>query len=230
MKKKYQVFKINITMVNIFVFVLLALCILLLYFLFPDMLYKMLGLYNNNRYMLMLVPAIIFWSILHELLHAIGYIVNGADAKKITFGAELEKGVFYCLCKEEITKRNILISLMYPLFFIGIVTGIISLIYELPFLLLLSIFNICGAAGDILYFIFIIKLDKSMKYSEMDDGTSFAIVTKDDLSKKKPFGLAYVNTVDKIPRIDFKRIKISKASYPLLILGVVLVVAAFFIK
>ena len=101
MKKKYQVFKINITMVNIFVFVLLALCILLLYFLFPDMLYKMLGLYNNNRYMLMLVPAIIFWSILHELLHAIGYIVNGADAKKITFGAELEKGVFYCLCKEE---------------------------------------------------------------------------------------------------------------------------------
>lgn len=226
--KKYQIFKIDIGKVNIFLLGLLLVLTLFLYFVFPDMLFSMYALFDNTKYLLMIVPMVILWSMLHELLHALGYIINGANPKKITFGIEFEKGVFYCLCKSEITKRNILISLMYPLFFIGIVTGVIAIIYKLPFLLLLSYFNICGAAGDILYFIFIVRLDKDTCFSEMDDGTSFALITKKDLSKMKPFGLTYVDTVNSIPRKDFKRIKISKASIPFLILGVLLIVIALF--
>ena len=60
--------------------------------------------------MILLVP----YFALHEILHFIGYYLNGADASKLTFGVHLEKGVLCCLCKQNIDKRNILHSLLYP--------------------------------------------------------------------------------------------------------------------
>ena len=119
---------------------------------------------------------------------------------------------------------------MYPLFFIGILTYIIGIIFDLPLLILLSIGNIVGATGDILYFIFIIRLDKNTKFSEMDDGTSFALISDKDLSKYSHFGLDYVGMVDEIPRKDFKRIKVSKQSWIILIICLIILSILLFIS
>jgi len=48
--------------------------------------------------------------------------------------------------------------------------------------------------------------------SELDDGTSFAILSEKDISGVKPFGIKYVEKINEIPRNDFKRIRISKLS------------------
>lgn len=227
--KRYYVFKINLTLLNVLNIVLLGVCSLFTWLVFPDMFKKMFSMFDDMHTVLLFLPLMVFYLAFHEILHAIGYIVHGANPKKITFGMEMEKSVFYCLCKDEVKKKTILFSLMYPLFFIGIVTYVIGIIFKLPMLLLLSIINIGGAIGDIMYFIFIVGLDKDIMYSEMDDGTSFALISKEDLSKRKPLGLDFVGIKSEIPRKDFKRVYISKGSYAILIFALLLLVAALFV-
>ena len=210
--KKYHVFKINIKILNIVNLIILLILTLFTYILFPNNIKEIIALYDDIKIGFLLLPLIIIYFSLHELFHALGYIIHGANPKKITFGAELEKSVLYCLCKDEISKKNILFSLMYPLFFLGIVTYVISIIFNYPVLLLLSIANIGGAAGDIMYFLFFIQLDKDILFSEMDDGTSFALISKENPNKYKHIGLDYVGVVDEIPRNDFKMVKISRLS------------------
>ena len=225
---KYHLFKINITKLNIISILILVFTIIFTYLLFPSMLKDMILLFDDIRMCILLLPLMIFYFSLHELFHALGYIINGANPKKITFGMELEKSVFYCLCKDDVDRRNILFSLMYPLFFIGVVTYTIGIIFNYPLLTLLSILNISGASGDIMYFLFIIKLDKDILFSELDDGTSFAIISKKDPSKYNHYGLDYVGVVDSIPRKDFKRLKISKLSLVVLIISIIAIVFGLF--
>ena len=53
------------------------------------------------------IPLLILMFIVHELLHAVGFRFFGkAKSKNITYGVNLEKGVFYCTCKEEISKKG----------------------------------------------------------------------------------------------------------------------------
>ena len=137
--------------------------------------------------------------LLHELLHSASYVLNGANFKNVIYGAMLEKGVLYCLCKENITKRNILVSLMTPLFIIGIITFVISIIFELPYLLFLSIFNISGCAGDIIMFAFISKL-KRVEFTEFDNPIDFAIYTREDVTKIKSLGLNFIEKCDEVKR------------------------------
>ena len=229
MKKGYYVFKMNLTLLNIVALLLVIPPLSIAYFISPNLVMESLKIFTNAKTVLLFVPCMMGYLALHELLHALGYVIYGADPKKITFGMELEKGVLYCLCKQEVTRKNILNAVMWPLFYIGIVTFVISIIFNLPILLLLSIINISGAAGDIMYFIFLRKLDKNIMYSEMDDGTSFAILSEKDISKTKSFGLEFVEKVNEIPRNDFKRLKISKLSYLVLVLCLLFVLIAIFL-
>ena len=149
---------------------------------------------------------------LHELLHSLAYVLYGGKFSKIIYGISLELGVLYCLCKQNIARNNILHSLMYPLFFIGIVTYVISIIFNLPVLLTLSIFNLSGCSGDIIMFMFISKLDNNIEFTEMDDPISFAIYSDKYVSKVSHFGLKYIGVKESVSRKDFTKIKISKTS------------------
>ena len=68
-----------------------------------------------------------------------------------------------------------------------------------------------------MYFLFIIKLPKDIKFSELDDGVAFAILSDKDVSKIKHYGLDFVEKKDTIKRTDFKKIRVSKLSYIVLI-------------
>ena len=227
--KKYHLFKINLSFLNIFSIIILVIELLFTFLFFKDNFFGMFSLFNDTKFIVVMFPIMILYFMLHELLHALGYILHGADKSKITFGMELEKGVFYCLCKEDISKKTILFSLMYPLFFIGIVTYIIGIVFNLRLLLLLSIINISGAAGDIMYFLFIIRLNKEITFSELDDGTSFVIKNIDDINKYKYHGLEYMGTVNSVSRSDFKRLYVSKLSSYVLVLCVFLLLIGLII-
>ena len=160
------------------------------------------------------------WSALHELIHGIAYQVNGAKRENITYGVALEKGIFYCKCGEFVDKKNIIVSLLSPFVIIGVITLIIGWLINSMLLIGLSIFNISGAAGDLVMFGFFIKQDKDLRFKELGDSTTFCLKTKDDLSKKKFLSvkLDKVVTDDKeIEEEKSKKITITKGSWIFLI-------------
>lgn len=225
MNKEYYIFKINLKILNIIANLLFIFLFIILLIFFPNIIIKFFEYSENLDFCLLFLPIMMTYYCLHEIFHAIGYLLYGAKLNKLTFGMELEKGVFYCLCKQDITRRNILHSVLFPFFYLGVVTLIISLIFNLPLLSILSILNISGATADIMYFIFLIKLPNDIKFSELDDGVAFAILADTDVSKVKHFGLDFIEKKKTIERKDFKRIKISKLSYAVLIVCVILIIA-----
>lgn len=156
------------------------------------------------------------WLILHELLHSFSYVIHGANFKNITYGMSLENGILYCLCKQNISKKNILYSLLYPFVWIGIVTYILGILCGSEVLILLSIINISGCVGDLIMFFFILKL-KNVEFSEFDNPTSFGIYTVENLENKKVFGLRYLEKKEELTRTDLRKICISKPSIYILI-------------
>ena len=179
----------------------------------------------DNKDLILVFVLIIPYLILHEFLHAFSYVLNGADYKNITFGVHLEKGIMCCLCKQNISKRNILISLLFPFIFIGVITYIIGLIIHNPVLVWLSIFNISGCSGDLMMFLALAKI-KNFEYSEYDNPMAFGIYADEDLSKDKFLGLKYIGSVCKLDRNDMKKISVSKISiiFLLIFMGLGLVI------
>lgn len=220
--KKYHIFEINVGKLNIVCIVLFILMVILTAFLYKGNLAE--DFYKVN--LMLLILANVGTMLVHELLHSLSYVLYGGDFKKIVYGAYLEKGVLYCLCKQNITRKNILNSLMFPLFYIGIIPYIIALIFELPFLLFLAIMNIVGATGDIMMFIYIASLNKEIEFSEFDNPIRFAIQTEKDINVKF-FGLDYIETTRNLPRKDMKKLTISKGTYVALLLLITLTVLTF---
>lgn len=217
MKKKYYLFEMDANILNYFSLILLVVILLISFAIDKELLFESFRITNYFLFLLLMLGYLC----LHELLHSLGYVINGANFKKIIYGVALEKGVLYCLCKQNISKKNIIWSLVYPLIFIGLTTYIIALIYKLPMLFILSIVNIAGSIGDIIMFIFISKL-KDIEFSEYDSELGFAIYSSEDLSNEKPFGLKYVETKNEIKRTNFKKINISKKSIVILTILIVL--------
>ena len=188
--KKYYIFEMNMTTLNVGCIILLMIMMIISIFIYPSFINDVI----ENVNFLFFFVLYFFYMILHEIFHSIAYVIYGSDYKKITYGVCLEKGVLCCLCKQNVDRRNILHSLMFPLFYIGIVTYIISLMFRMPLLFLLSIFNISGCIGDIIMFIFILRLDKNIQFSEFDDPVGFAIYSDRDVSNLNHFGLRYIES------------------------------------
>ena len=215
--KKYYKFEIELVSASILSFVLLVLI-----FITPSMFNQL----DGNKLVLAFLILLV-WLMLHELLHGIAYFLTGTKLSNITYGIALEKGIFYCLTKQETSKKGVCISLLTPLFVIGIITYIISLIFNLPILWFLSIMNISGASADILMFIYISSIKGEVKYKELDDPTSFALITDTDLTKKTPIGVK-LKEVGEYPSKnldikDHRKLIISKPSYIMLLIYIIII-------
>lgn len=205
MKKKYYLFEMKTGALNIVSLVLFFGLLVLTGNLLQDQTINLGDLMAKS--LLFMIPYFVF----HEILHSISYVLHGADFKNITYGAHLEKGILCCLCKQNVSKRNILTSLLYPFIFIGVITYIIGIVFNIPVLILLSIMNISGCSGDLLMFYSLSRI-KNFEYSEYDNPTAFGLFTEEDLSNKKLPGLKYVGTKNELERKDLKKVTISKTS------------------
>lgn len=167
---------------------------------------------NYNIGLILLIPYLV----LHEILHSVAYVVNGAKFNRITYGIHLEKGILCCSCKQEVKKHNILWSLMYPFLFIGVITYIIGVIYKIDILVMLSIVNISGCSGDLIMFFNFLGL-KNFKFFEYDNPLGFGIVTEENMEKKKMFALKRIEE-DNFKQTVSKKVSVSKTSIVVLIL------------
>ena len=211
---KYYIFEINVYILNIFCLLLFGFVIGISFLINSSLLILAFDSINIVLFILLYM----LYMVLHEIFHSIAYVLYGGKFKKIVYGMKLESGVFYCLCKQDITRKNILNSLMFPLFYLGLITYIISFIFNLPYLFMLSIFNISGCIGDIIMFIYFIRLDKNICFTEFDNPLRFAIKSDKNISTISHFGLKYIGSDNEVERNDLKKIKISKFSYVLMIL------------
>lgn len=161
--------------------------------------------YRYSNYLdLNFVILYIFWLFLHELFHGIGFSLNKqVDNKKIVYGASLENGILYCMCKQVISKKSIIVSLLFPFFFLGVFTFFLGIFINSPLLILLSLFNIDGCVGDLAMFFAFLKLP-DFNYLDLDECTEFVLVSKNDLSKYKLFGL------DLKEKGDYDKLKFAK--------------------
>lgn len=219
---KYYTYKMNMLFLNVFSVVLLVLMVFLTYLLTGS-----LSFIEDIK--LISIVCIILWVFLHEILHSIGFMSLGkVKWRNVVYGAELEKGIFYCMCKQEISKANIIISLLFPLILIGIVTYIIGLSINNDLLILLSVFNISGAVGDIAMLIDIIRMPKDIKYLDLDDTTSFTILSKKNLSKNKYISILDKSGIynEKIKAKDYTKLKVSKYSKYFLIIFIFITIVA----
>lgn len=204
MKKKYYLFEMDMVWLQIISAVLLVLMFFVTLYVYPE--FNILDKSFAIAFILM-IP----YMILHEILHSISYVMNGAKFKNITYGVHLDKGVLCCLCKQNITKKNILISLLTPFIIIGVLTYIIGILINSQVLVILSIFNISGCAGDLMMFLELAKI-KNFEFSEYDNPVAFGLYSSEDLSKTKLKGLKYIDCSTKLDKKDLKKIRVSMSS------------------
>lgn len=221
--KNYYTYTLNMTILNILAIILFVVVGSLVYLIEYQDSYT-INLSMTNLFILMFI-----WLIIHELLHGIGFaIFKSVKKENITFGMFLEKGVFYCMCKQNISKKVILTSLLFPLTIIGFITLVIGMIinnYELVFL---SVLNIVSSIGDIVMTIYFLKCPKDIIYLDLDDCTSFTVLSKESLDNIQVPGIVLAKKGPYDPKKmyskDKRRVVISKLSYLLLIIILILVI------
>ena len=218
MKKKdlkYYTYKLDLKLLNILAIVLFIIVGGVVFFI------ERHDSYITDIDTLSLILLVFIWLIIHELLHGLGFVIfREVKIKNLTFGMFLEKGIFYVMCKQNINKRIILTSLCFPVVIIGIITLIVGMYINSFMLVYLSILNIVASIGDIVMIIYFIKAPRDIIYLDLDDPTSFTVVSDKDLSNNKVVG---INLYDKgkytkdMKSLDKRRLIISKWSYILLI-------------
>lgn len=221
-KLKYYTYELNMKLLNVLS--------ILLFIIVGGIIFLM---ERNEQYIVHMNTVTFFiwmflWLIIHELLHGIGFcLFKSVKKENITFGMFLERGIFYCMCKQKIKKKVILTSLLFPLTIIGIITLIIGISinhYELVFL---SILNITSSIGDIIMTIYFLKAPKDIIYLDLDDSTSFTVLSKNDLTNILVPGI-FLKTSgiynDKtMYSKDKRKLVISKGSYILIIIIFILI-------
>ena len=170
-----------------------------------------------------------FWMFFHEVLHGFGFSLSRVSHKNIVYGANLEKGIFYCMCKQLISKNGIMISLMFPFVFIGVLTLVIGFIVNSPVLIILSLLNIAGCAGDIAMFISFLFLP-GFSYIDLDDCTGFVLASENALSKNRLFGmkLVEIGDYDNLSFAkDYNKITVSKLSWIIFVIMLLFLLISF---
>ncbi|MDE6141484.1 MAG: DUF3267 domain-containing protein, partial [Bacilli bacterium] len=125
--------------------------------------------FSQFEFSLLAIILMLAYFALHEICHGIGYALFAKDKKNIKFGAILEKGVFYAMCQEEISKTAIIVSLIFPILILTIIPLPFAYLYKNSLVLFLAMTNLIGAIGDIFLIKLVLKLPKNITYIDYDN-------------------------------------------------------------
>lgn len=216
MKLKYYKFELNLVFMNVLAGILTLGFLITIPFVFGE---KGTNLLIGGNF-LIFYSLFMLYLCLHEICHGIGYALFAKNKKNIKFGAVLEKGVFYAMCQDVISKKGIIISLLFPIIFLTILPLPFCFIFDLPGLFILANLNLIGAIGDLTMLFFLFKVP-NVSYIDYDNSIGMYLLSEEDLSNIKGIGVKCVesgkHTLDKVDR-SIKRIYISKTSWLFLII------------
>ena len=95
------------------------------------------------------IGAIVVGAILHELLHAFGFIVSGAPRRSIEFHFHARTLVASVSCHSPISAWKLKLTCMLPLLVLGLGGAVVAITNGSLGLALWSAFMISSAAGDV---------------------------------------------------------------------------------
>ena len=205
MSKRYYIYEIDIASVSMLA---LGIMFILEYFVMK------LDWMATADYVLLLI-CMIPYSILHEIFHAVGYMLMGVKAENICFGILIEKGYLYCQSIQEVDKKTALVSLIMPFLFLGVVTGCIGLYVHNALLSLLSLYNIVGSISDLLLFFQFLRIE-DFRFAEFD-ASRFYLFTHQAMTTKNLKSVNLLDIRDSVERKPQRRFVISRMSLFLLL-------------
>ena len=218
---KYYTYQLDMKVLNILAILLFLVIVVVMYL----VKYNFQEIVEYNMFILFIL--LFLWLMFHEVLHGIGFaLFKEVKLSNIVFGMALEKGVFYCMCKQKISKKVIFTSLLFPVTIIGIFTLILGIIINNSLLVYLSIFNIVGSIGDIVMSIYFSRCPGDVIYLDLDDCTSFTVLSSNDISNIKIPGIMLVDSGkynSKMEALDRRKLVISKTSWCVMIIIFILI-------
>ena len=123
------------------------------------LIHRTLGLVSIHKDMLVFCAGFVILIVVHELIHGVTWAIHSENHfRDIEFGFMVNAMAPYCTCASPLKKNDYVTGALMPLILLGIVPTVVSLIIASPVMLLLGLFLIDGAAGDILI------VDKLLKY------------------------------------------------------------------
>jgi hypothetical protein len=103
-----------------------------------------------NTGLLWAAPIFIVSVVIHELLHALGYVLSGAARRDIAFGFHWKALLPYAHCKIPLSVSAYRFSGALPGVLLGVIPAVGGILFQIDWLTLYGAVMLCGAAGDML--------------------------------------------------------------------------------
>lgn len=140
---------VSILFANIMAFVLCApFCLLELW------IYSEFG-GNFNSYGDNIISLLVFLGItlvgffIHECIHWVFMGLFAGSWKNVELGFLKEKLTPYCTCQEPLQRWQYAISLIMPMFILGVTATVLAAIYKNPYIMMFGIIHTFGGGGDL---------------------------------------------------------------------------------
>lgn len=130
-----------------------------------------------RSHQVLLLLILILGIVLHEGLHGLtwGLFAKG-HLKSIRFGIKWAYLTPYCHCNEPLKRNHYLLGGIMPGLVLGLLPVIVALIFGYGWLLLLGIFFIGAAGGDLMVLFKLIKIDKSYLIQDHPNEIGFLVL------------------------------------------------------
>lgn len=103
----------------------------------------------NLRQWIALLAGLVLSIPVHELLHAFVWIILNKSVKCVTLGFDKKTITPYCACSIAMKKGKYLLGCLAPFLILGVLSGVLAIVFAKLWLLILSVYNIFASSGDI---------------------------------------------------------------------------------
>lgn len=131
----------------------------------------------SNELFYLGVGIFILLAPVHELLHALGAIMMGADKKNIYLGAKIEKGYLFCRIFQDLKRNQFIFVLLFPLLLPLISLALFYITKQVLFSIIAYLFFI-GSLFDLLYMLDFLYLPSHVVVDENESGLDFSMQLK----------------------------------------------------
>ncbi len=230
MKKKYLM-EYRLGRMNAFSIILLIPIIIISYLCYKFNIFNLEVIFKTSIINDLFFLLMFIYLGVHECLHGLFYILNGAEKNNIKYGIALEKGILFCKCGQYVDNKCIKRSVMAPFWILGVIAVIISIIFKSIHLYILAVINILGCCADLVVYFWFVKRSEDIRFKEINDSSTFIVETSEDLSNKKFIFVKVKKILNEEPedKMFLNKFNISSFSVYLLIFILIIFLILFFI-
>ncbi|KPK95731.1 hypothetical protein AMJ80_03905 [bacterium SM23_31] len=155
MKKEYTISTLKANIIGVPIFILALVIVWIPYRVLWNLSSRdiVTAIYNSNLHFTVIIPAIIILAVLHELLHAAGWMLNSdAGWKDIKFGVVWKLLTPYVHLRIPISAHGHRISIALPGIVLGIIPALSGIIFGSGVIAFIGAVMTGASGGDLIVF------------------------------------------------------------------------------